>query len=106
MAVTLSVTQLALAVRVTTEAVAPDEPYNSLLTRKLAVAKQVVERYAEGAPTDVQNEAVILIIGYDIDAPPSRPWTVPGNTFILSGARALLSGWHTPTGAKVVPNAT
>ena len=81
----------------------PDEPYNSLLTRKLAVAKQVVERYAEDAPADVQNEAVILLIGHDLEAPLSR---TNANAFILSGARALLSGWHTPTGAKVVPNAT
>lgn len=90
MAVTLTVPQLAQAVRVQVSGTEPvGEPYLTILARGLATATAEVEAYAENAPTDVQNEAVALYVGYILDRPSER-------AFALSGAQSILSRWHEP----------
>ena len=95
MAVTTSATDLASAIRATPEVAA----------RLLAVATELVERYAPAAPESVQNEAVIRCAGYLAQQPADarRSSTVGGiesswaatHTAALrhSGAMSLLSPW-------------
>ena len=55
MALTITVPELAQAVRVQTSATAPVvEPYLTLLTRLRSVAEDAVEGYAIAAPNDVK----------------------------------------------------
>ena len=97
---TLTVAQLAAALRITTNAgVTPPEPILGILTRQLAVAESRIDLYAPEAPDDTKDEAAIRMIGYLYDAPPvSRN---PGMAFVLSGARELLSSWHDLAAALV-----
>ena len=95
MAVTLSAADLATAIRATPE----------VAGRLLAVASELVERYAPAAPEAVQNEAVIRTSGYLAQHPAdgrrestiggiSSGWA-PTHTSALrhSGAMSLLSPW-------------
>ena len=69
MAVTLTVNQVAVGLRLITDPTAPvPEPYVSLLSRSLAVAMDRVEREAPGAPVATQNAAAIRICGWLFDA--------------------------------------
>ena len=71
MAVTLTVAQLAAAIRLTTSAtVAPAEPELSILHRQLRVAESRIDLYAPAADDDTKDEAAILMVGYLYDAPP------------------------------------
>ena len=75
-------------------------------SRLLAVAKALVEDYAEGAPDDVQNEAVVRLCGWLLQAPTDGRttdrddtymvrWSAHGQRgFLLSGAQDLLRPWH------------
>lgn len=92
---TINVNQLAVETRVNVDsAVPPPEPWGTILTRNLASATNVVEDYAADAPDDVLNNAVVLMVGYMIEAPfYSR---MPQNAFVSSGARALLAPHHVP----------
>ena len=90
MPLTLTVAQLAAAVRITTDpTVAPAEPDLSILHRQLRVAESRIDQYAPNADDDTKNEAAIVMIGYLYDMPPVQ--RSPVNAFINSGARALLS---------------
>ena len=82
MAVTLTVTQLAAAIRAgdTTEETAE-------LTRLLDTATEMVTQYVETAPDTIHNEAAIRVVGYLYDAPTAGR---TGNVLRLSGAAALL----------------
>ena len=91
--------QSAAAVRVTTDPTSgPPEPYLTEMTRHLAVAEASIDRYAEDAPDVVKNEAAVRFVGYLLEAPPvSRLGATTSGTdaFSNSGAKALLSSWHT-----------
>ena len=92
MALTLTVSQLSQAVRLTVTG-SPAPPYLAIVTRQLAVAEDIIEAYAnDDCPDDVKNEAAIRFVGYLLEAPAmSRN---PQNAFTNSGAKSLLSGWH------------
>ena len=93
MPVTITRDHLAVEVRVSVDTAAPPpEPWGTTLTRQLAVATEIVEGYAPDAPDDVLDEAVVLIVGYGIEAPHFT--RQPQNAFVNSGARSLLSPWH------------
>ena len=93
MPLTLTVAQLAAAIRLTTSAtVAPAEPELSILHRQLRVAESRIELYATAADDDTKDEAAILMVGYLYDAPPVQ--RNPATAFRLSGAQALLAPWH------------
>ena len=65
MALTITVAELAAAVRATTSAsMPPTEPLLGILSRQLRVAEAHIEDYAPAAPDDVKNEAAIRMVGY------------------------------------------
>ena len=105
MALTITVAELAAAVRVTASAATPPaEPQLSILHRQLRVAEALIEDYANAAPDDVKNEAAIRMVGYLYDAPPANPSrnvSTPESSFRNSGALALLSRWHSLEYARV-----
>lgn len=93
MPVTLTIGELAAAVRVSTDPTSgPGEPYLTELTRQLDVAKRQAELYAVDAPDEVLNEAVVVMVGYMFDSPPFA--RSPMNAFRNSGAQALLAPYH------------
>lgn len=75
MAVTVTLGRLANEVRVSTTANTSDVPahYVNVLTTNLAAATALVEARAPDAPEDSQNKAVIQLVGYWLEAPPSAP---------------------------------
>lgn len=105
MALTITVSEVAVAVRVSTDPLSgPAEPYLTEINRQLAVADAMITSYADDAPDDVKNEAAARIVGYLLEAPPvnpSRNVSTPEGAFRNSGAKALLSGWHALETAKV-----
>ena len=74
--------------------------------RLLAVATALVEDYAEAAPAEVQNEAVVRLCGWLLQAPSDGRITDTDDTytvrwsrngqrgFLLSGAQDLLRPWR------------
>ena len=98
--VTLTVKQLAIAVRVTTaDSLATPEPYQTILIRQLSVATKTVERYAPDAPDDVLDEAVIRMVGYWLESPGFT--RTAQNAFVHSGVRRLLSEYRIPVSSAV-----
>ena len=96
MALTITLSQLSEAVRLTVSGI-PGPPFLNILTRQLAVAESQIEAYATAAPDNTKNEAAIRMVGYLLDAPnvnPSRNVSTPEGAFRNSGAKALLSPWH------------
>ena len=85
MAVTLSVLELAAAIRLgnSTEETAQ-------ATRLLATATEIVTRHAPGSPDAIQNEAAIRVAGYLFDAPQAAQGAGFGDILRNSGAAALL----------------
>lgn len=94
MAVTLTVPQLAVALRLAT---APDQTIPAAqtdeLTRILATATAMVERYAPAAPDGQHNEAAIRLAGWLYDTDPSEIRRVQ-SPMANSGAAALLAPWR------------
>ena len=70
MAVTISVIQLAAALRIGDGVTPLVEPQAGVLNRILASATALVESYAPNAPESIMNEAAIRTGGYLFDAPP------------------------------------
>ena len=97
MAVTITVTQLSQALRLTVSG-SPDPPYLAIITRQLAVATAMAESYAnDDCPEAVLNESVIRMTGYLLDSEPvnpSRNVSTPEGVLRNSGAKSLLSPWH------------
>lgn len=89
MAVTVTVADLAVALRVVGEA-AESVPAGvaETLTRQLAAATEIVQHFAPDAPEAVQNEAAVRLIGWLFDAAPADRAGRDG--LVLSGAAALL----------------
>ena len=82
MAVTLLITELAVAIRAGDAAEETAE-----LTRLLATATEMVTNHVAICPDSIHNEAVIRVCGYLYDAPTAGR---TGNVLRLSGAAALL----------------
>ena len=94
MAVTLSVAELARAVRAgTTDAETAE------LTRLLAVGSDVVIQFAPDAPEAILNEAVVRVCGWLYDAPTTG--VRMANPLRNSGAAALLQP-HRDKGAGII----
>ena len=85
MAVTLSVPELANAVRVGD---GPEDTAN--LTRLLAYATESVIHHAPNAPDVVHNESAIRIVGYLFDSPNAGSRTNYANAMRNSGAGRML----------------
>lgn len=85
---------MAAELRITDGRVEPEEPEAGVIRRLLATAEAMVSRYAPDAPDAITDEAVIRLVGWWYDAPPS-----PGNTrhsapMLSSGAAAILKPWR------------
>ena len=93
MSVTLTLGDLASQVRVSATDDAADIPsgYVVILTRDLAAATSLVESRAPDAPDDAQNKAVVQIIGYWLESPPSAPQRFGFNAWLHSGAAQVLA---------------
>ena len=89
MAVTISAAALATAIRLgdSTEETAQS-------TRLLAVATEIVTRYAPDAPDAIQDESVIRVAGYLYDAPQSVAGHAFADVIRNSGALALLAPYR------------
>ena len=85
MAVTLTVAQLAAAMRLGSTT---DETAEA--TRLLAYATAAVVKHAPDAPDAVQNEAVIRLAAYLFDQPTAGRYTGHANAMRNSGAAAIL----------------
>ena len=77
----LTVAQLAAAIRVGTTQAERDE-----ITRLKAYGETEIDRFADGAPSEVKDEALVRIVGYLYDA----PTTAYANAVQNSGAAAML----------------
>ena len=85
MAVTITVAQLAAAMRVGNTTVETAE-----VTRLLAYATEAVTKHAPDAPDVVQNEAVVRLAGYLFDQPFAGSGGRYANALRNSGAAAIL----------------
>ena len=99
MAVTISVADLAGAIRAGDSALETAD-----ITRLLAVATEIVERYAPNAPDVIQNESVRVMIGYWFDMPNAWRYTGFAGVFRNSGARTMLQEYR-PLAAHIVGEA-
>ena len=92
MAVTLTLGELANQVRISTTSSTSDVPdeYNTILSTNLAAATAMVESRAPAAPAESQNKAVVQIVGYWLESPPSAPQRFGYNAWLHSGAAQIL----------------
>ena len=89
MPVTLTLNELAVALRVSVSpSQPPAAPYRGILEGLLAASTATVDHYAPDAPT--ANQAVVLMAGYSLRPAGSQPATRP--TPLSSVGRGLY--WH------------
>ena len=86
--------QVAQAIGLTDGTTELGEPELGIVRRKRIVAKGLVEEYAPTAPDDFKDEAVILIVGYIFDMPPSPRGDGYAASFRNCGAQSILGPWH------------
>ena len=85
MAVTITVSELAAAIRLGDTAEETAE-----VTRLLAYSTEAVTKHAPGAPDTIQNEAVVRLVGYHYDQPFSPNSDRYRNALRNSGAAGIL----------------
>ena len=88
--------QVALALRLIGD---PSETIDAsiqpIIERQRLAAKELVTRYAAGAPLRVREEACLRVVGYLFDRPPE--YSSRGYSALFhSGAQALLMPWREP----------
>ena len=93
MPVTLTVTDLAAAMRLGDGATAPTPPLDGILARLLGVGSATAELLAPGAPTAVQNESAVRFASYLYDMPAAGRNSGYAAAWNNSGAAALCSPW-------------
>ena len=94
MAVTLTVPQLAYALRLQADTTTDvEEPINGVLAGLLSAATELVIAYAPTAPDAVHNEATTRVAGYLYDVPPGANRR-DMNPMRDSGAMPLLARYH------------
>ena len=89
MAVTITATELATAIRVGDT---PEE--TAQVDRLLATATALVLRHAPDAPGDIHTEAAVRVAGYLFDMPQAARGAGYGDTLRNSGALALMLPWR------------
>ena len=85
MAVTLTVEQLAAAIRL-----GSTDAETAQATRLLALGTVAVTKHAPNAPDTIQNEAVVRVAGYLFDAPQAAQGTGYADLLRNAGVLALL----------------
>ena len=100
MPLTITVSEIAAAVRLTADPTQPpEEPYLGILTRQWEVARDRIDGYAPDAPQTTKNEAAVRAIGYLLDGSNTALNNAPQvDSFRLSGAMALLAPYRVPVG--------
>ena len=94
--VSLTVGDLAVSLRISSSRMESLQTgVSSILTRHLATATALVERYAPDAPAAILNEAATRVAGFLYDRPPEAS-TRGISPLLHSGAQALLSSWRNP----------
>lgn len=96
MAVTLTVEQLAAAMRLGSTAEETAEA-----TRLLAYSTEAVTKHAPDAPDVVHNEAVVRLAGYLYDQPTASPRTNYANALRNSGASSMLFPYRKQRAGRV-----
>ena len=93
MSVTITLADLANQVRVSSTEDEADIPtgYVAILKGDMAAAVALVERRAPEAPDNAQNKAVVQIVGYWLQSPPSAPQRFGFNAWLHSGAAQVLA---------------
>ncbi len=92
MSVTITIGSLANETRVSVTSSTSDvSPYYAkILEASLAAATILVEGRAPNAPEASQNKAVVQIVGYWLETPPSNPQRFGHNAWLHSGAAQIL----------------
>ena len=102
MAVTISVGELAAAMRLTEDInVSLVEPELGMVTRMLEVGTALVTEIAPLAPDAIANEAIVRMASYLWDAPTAAPGQQYSAAWRNSGAASLVSRWVTRRALKV-----
>ena len=101
MPVTLDTTALAAELRLGDGATAPIEPVLGILTRHLAAATAIVEKWAPAAPDAVQNLATVRLCGYWYDQPLATANLSFNNALVNSGAAAAMRDWRVAPSAVI-----
>ena len=92
MPATLTVGQVAVAIRAATDPDMVPPAIAAILDCLVPAGKALVEGYAPGAPDAVLDAALIRVVGWLFDADPAETRT--RNPMQVSGATAILSSWH------------
>ena len=100
MAVTLTVDQLAIELRVSTGDAPLREPLAGIMSRLLGACSEMVENYAPLAPDSVHNRACVRLAGFEYLASPTS--TRFRNSLQNSGAQALLARYRVGRAVAVV----
>ena len=102
MPATITVQELAAALRLTDGSAVPEEPLQTILLRQLETARELVNQYAPTAPDTTLDAAIIQICGFFFDSPSTALNNAPQvNAFRMSGAMAMLAGWHISQGVTI-----
>ena len=93
----ITVNELGVALRLTADPTsAPSASDTAILTRLLAVAVDLIENATQGAPENIENEAIVRCVAYLYDvAPGQRGGTQYADVYKNSGASALLKRYET-----------
>ena len=89
----VTVEDLAVAIRLSADGTGLATGQTNILTRLLGVANAFIALLAPDAPDAIKDEAVVRMAGYLYDVPPAGRRDVFANSFVNSGAGALLSRW-------------
>ena len=97
MPVDLTIGQLSEAVALTVSG-PPLPPHLAILTRQMAAAVATCSRFVDldDVPNAIANEAIVAMVGYEMDRPITRRGATTPNSFRLSGAMAMLSPYFVP----------
>ena len=97
--VDLTIHELLVAMRLSASLTeTPDTAIALIVLNMLDVATAAISQYAPLAPTPVASESAIRYCSWMFEVSPAdqQRRMVSPNGFVLSGARAMLSSWHTP----------
>ena len=90
----INLTELAAALRLGDGVAEPVEPVKGVLTRLLAAAESLVDKYAPDVPAAIQDEAVTRLVGYTYDRPDSPRGSGYAAAWLNSGAASLVAPWR------------
>ena len=90
----INLTELAAALRLGDGVAEPTEPVKGVLTRLLAAAESLVDKYAPDVPAAIQDEAVTRLVGYTYDRPDSPRGSGYAAAWLNSGAASLVAPWR------------